>query len=83
MYTITIKRNGKVHHTTFHLEEFRLRVWLLDTAESKILETFSTVFNDFLVVNWYQNLLKTVEPVPITSQPAVHVSDSLSHTDTI
>jgi hypothetical protein len=43
------------------------------TADGKIIETFSTVFNDFLVVNWYENPLGTVRPVPIILQSAVCV----------
>jgi hypothetical protein len=43
------------------------------TADFKVIETFSTVFNDFLVVIWYKNPLKTVGPVPIILKSAVCV----------
>ncbi len=42
------------------------------TAYCKIIETGPTIFNDFLKVNWYQNPLKTVEPVSFILQLAVH-----------
>ncbi len=37
------------------------------TADCKIIETFSTVFNDFSVVNWYKNPFKTVGLVSLPS----------------
>jgi hypothetical protein len=44
---------------------------LQNTAHFKIIQTLETVFKDFLAVNWYQNQLKTVGPVPNILQSAV------------
>jgi hypothetical protein len=51
-----------VHHVWKGYGCFRTR----GTADCKIIETFSTVFNDFLVVNWNEN----VGPVPVILQSA-------------
>ncbi len=45
----------------------------MHTEDCKIIGNRATVFNDFSVVNWYKNPLKTVGPVPITLQSAVHM----------
>jgi hypothetical protein len=47
-----------------------IRISECRTAECKIIETSSTVFNDFLVV-WYKNQLKTVGPALIILHSAV------------
>ncbi len=41
------------------------------TADCKIIGNPATVFNDFLVVNWYKNPLKSVRPFPIILQITV------------
>ncbi len=55
--------------------------FLSSTADSKIIGTCPTVFNDFLVVNWYKNPLKTVGPVPIILQSPVYACTCLSVCD--